>query len=974
MKIILTSVRIFLAWVIICGSLVFRPIPTMAWEQGASGTHEEINRQAVIRFFNSMSSNPKFENSPLDKTKTYLANQTTSATLAQSGFKIAQNSLRFEDWLPHGGFSADEPEIWACVRHFYDPLSVNGGHQLTDHSWLHGLVYDAISAKQWAFEDPSNPYSWRKAMEYYKKAMEIPEDAKITVVPGTDFRDPAITVTSNDQARNVYLGKAFRALGETMHMMADLTQPAHVRNDSHPNGDLDPIESTANRQTVLLVKGSPVDPTAESAIATAANAADMYESIALYTNRNFYTDDTIYDKASGVNPRNWESAYQHPQFSDLILDKSSQQKTYYKELNGKQVRMAQQTYTSWKLGDKNWQDYIVPPSFMVEQAEVLMPIAIRANSKLINSFFPTMDLKMEIKESSPKPNDANYKEFAITSPFKHSSGSDADWQMNGLSIQYSGPGELWVESEGKEKKLGNLTYKGEALEKPVAVFAGDKSYAKTDLYQVNNKDNIFVIVNAGGRIFKSNKYAISAQTDITISPSEVTLTPGGKQTFAVKVSGASNPASTWMVDEGQTGGEINSTSGAYTAPTKTGTYHVTATLNSDKTKKASAVITVANVTVTVKPPIATVAPKATQTFTAEITGSSDKRVTWSVAESGGGTITADGVYTGPEKGGTFHIVATSKTNSQMTGQAVITVVTASPTPTPTTTVPAATNFKITPEVVTLLPSAPAIHLSITPAIPAASAVTWINQEIKTNNGGLYNQRDNGIELSIPETPGTYHIVATFTIPNQGQVSATATVYVVQGVWKQTSRKVTVTGPSPASFPHPTPTPVMGTGTGSLGWTWPMSKTEAGAPAANATVSAGCTWPEPPAQIKVGGTFNGILGLNETVSVTNPPYPTYKFDWGFGADASFYAPYGGLDFVGSPSSTNTVYVHVAPPGNSVSLPWNWTQSASNNFVITPKNKPVHGAGFQIDLNFTTNGTPGYSSVGGTVSYFYTLSLP
>ena len=207
---------------------------------------------------------------------------------------------------------------------------------MTDHSWLHGELYDAISAKQWAFNDANNPYSWLKALEYYKKAMEIPEDAKITVVPGTGFRDPDIPVSSTEQARNVYLGKAFRALGETMHMMADLTQPAHVRNDSHPNGDLDPIESTANRNTVLLVKDRPVDPEAEKDLAAASECSWICTKIWPYTPTAIFIlmiPFTIEPPA--VNPRNWENPYPHPQFSATSRRINPLAKNYVKNLTAR---------------------------------------------------------------------------------------------------------------------------------------------------------------------------------------------------------------------------------------------------------------------------------------------------------------------------------------------------------------------------------------------------------------------------------------------------------------------------------------------------------------------------------------------------------------------------------------------------------------------------------------------------------------
>ena len=309
--------RAFLALVIAATTFSFYSENAHSWEQGANGAHEEINKTAVSRFLNASASSPKFANSPLVPNQQFLGNETTSATLSTNGFTIIKSRLTFSQWVTHGGFSADEPEVWACVRHFYDPVSANGVPQLTDHLALHGFAYSTISAKEWAFKATENPYSWSKALAYYKMSMEIPDDSKITVVKGMDFRDPDITVSSAAETRSVYLGKAFRALGETMHMIADITQPSHVRNDSHPSIDTDPLESTVNKDTVRLVRDAPVLPSIGSAIDSAANLEQMYEEIAIFTNSSFYTDDTVSDTASGVKQSNHENPYPHPQFSEL---------------------------------------------------------------------------------------------------------------------------------------------------------------------------------------------------------------------------------------------------------------------------------------------------------------------------------------------------------------------------------------------------------------------------------------------------------------------------------------------------------------------------------------------------------------------------------------------------------------------------------------------------------------------------------
>jgi len=75
--------------------------------------------------------------------------------------------------------------------------------------------------------------------------------------------------------------------------------------------------------------------------------------------------------------------------------------------------------------------------------------------------------------------------------------------------------------------------------------------------------------------------------------------------------------------------------------------------------------------ISVSPALSTVAPGATIAFTATVTGLADASVTWSVREAAGGSITTAGVYTAPDAGGPFHIVATSTAAPSVSGEAVV---------------------------------------------------------------------------------------------------------------------------------------------------------------------------------------------------------------------------------------------------------------------------------------------------------------
>ncbi len=163
---------------------------------------------------------------------------------------------------------------------------------------------------------------------------------------------------------------------------------------------------------------------------------------------------------------------------------------------------------------------------------------------------------------------------------------------------------------------------------------------------------------------------------VTVSPTTPSVVVNGNQTFTATVTGSTNTAVTWTVQEGASGGAITS-GGVYTAPASTGTYHVIATSVADSSKSATATVTVTAapvVAVTVSPTTPTLLTNATQTFTATVTGSANTAVTWAVQEgASGGAITSGGVYTAPASAGTYHVIATSVADTSKSATATVTV-------------------------------------------------------------------------------------------------------------------------------------------------------------------------------------------------------------------------------------------------------------------------------------------------------------
>src|SRR5216684_1835101 len=84
---------------------------------------------------------------------------------------------------------------------------------------------------------------------------------------------------------------------------------------------------------------------------------------------------------------------------------------------------------------------------------------------------------------------------------------------------------------------------------------------------------------------------VEVPIQISISPPAVNLNQGGTQSFIATVTGTSNSAVNWAVQEGAAGGSITNM-GVYTAPNKSGTFHVIATSQADTTKSQTATVNV----------------------------------------------------------------------------------------------------------------------------------------------------------------------------------------------------------------------------------------------------------------------------------------------------------------------------------------------------------------------------------------------
>lgn len=129
---------------------------------------------------------------------------------------IAHDNLTIHPMLMAGAVDEDDP-LTHCLAHFYSPIPISGIHALTDPVGLGGRDSFEWASTGASFSPVSfvssgvNQESWIKARKYYLDAL-----TKDTM----SLRDENFAHT-------------FYALGKVSHLLQDLSQPDHVRNDAH---------------------------------------------------------------------------------------------------------------------------------------------------------------------------------------------------------------------------------------------------------------------------------------------------------------------------------------------------------------------------------------------------------------------------------------------------------------------------------------------------------------------------------------------------------------------------------------------------------------------------------------------------------------------------------------------------------------------------------------------------------------------
>jgi hypothetical protein len=175
---------------------------------------------------------------------------------------------------------------------------------------------------------------------------------------------------------------------------------------------------------------------------------------------------------------------------------------------------------------------------------------------------------------------------------------------------------------------------------------------------------------------------LTPSISVTVTPNSVTVLRDGTQAFTAKVTGTTNTAVTWSVQE-SSGGTIDN-AGLYTPPQNgAGTFYVIATSQANPAASGAAAVTVPMPQITIAPVTVTLPPGGTRTFAATVSGLTNTAVNFTIQPGAGGVINTAGLYTAPTAAGFYNVVATSIEETTITTSATVTVTTSSSRFTPT---------------------------------------------------------------------------------------------------------------------------------------------------------------------------------------------------------------------------------------------------------------------------------------------------
>lgn len=477
-------------------------VPYQAMAYNNIGVHSEINKMAIDNFENVWMNNDVYLKyasidgravsgeawDPEDGTEfsdTYMLGKTISV----------EKEKTLKEWIIDGGFSADEPEADQAMVHFYNPL--RQPNYLTDQlndAPGGSIINPQISAYNWAFGTSGNKYSFTLGRKYYKDAL-----------------------ASTDPDNKNY-GNAWRSVGETMHLMSDMTVPAHVRNDGHaPHlGLWDPYEYFTDTTDIDLYGTTGTAATGfgnyRHTYPGEGNIDSLMTDVATYTNTHFFSKDTV-PMYQQDTTNNGEQAFSKP---TLTIDPKFT--GYYTgTVEGKSIPMARQSMTGWI-----WDT----PSITVDQTvcnaqrEILIPTAIKSSTAVLDAFLPRFEVKINKATYDPE--------------------TDLTTIDGGLKLI---PTEVWPKEDELVVRNGATVIvedaaTGEMTEYAVTCKSNENLNTIKGTVEAYPGDTIYLVYDLGGYMVSSPGYEVLEPAGTPTPTTMATITPTPTPTALPATGGA----------------------------------------------------------------------------------------------------------------------------------------------------------------------------------------------------------------------------------------------------------------------------------------------------------------------------------------------------------------------------------------------------------------------------------------------------
>ncbi len=264
------------------------------------------------------------------------------------------------DYLIDGSRKEDEAPRW--LNHFYDPVYDRG----LDTPFIKGY-----RSKDWAQDAGKQNEAAFRVTHFISSVLTAAEQRNISEIStSADFTwNRAIEFYAQGDKE-----KAMFALGHVLHLIEDLGVPDHTRNDSHAGGS--PYEEFTKRFNLNSPDGSLAARVSGRGVIALNNMDGYFNSLATYSNNNFYSLDTI-----GI-----QSGYNLPQPIEYKLE-NGYRYALGKNDDGQNFKLFKQAPQSSVLISSKDGLIFNAPEIMTDYWNHLSPQVVQHGAGVVSLFF-----------------------------------------------------------------------------------------------------------------------------------------------------------------------------------------------------------------------------------------------------------------------------------------------------------------------------------------------------------------------------------------------------------------------------------------------------------------------------------------------------------------------------------------------------------------------------------------------------------